>query len=102
MHNFTWVFSGDNVMSLLLLSRNCLPGSIDRTKVAGKIVICVDTNPMGTRTVKKLVVEDAKAKGMILISENQNGVPFDSGAFPFTQVDNVAGYKILKYISSAK
>ncbi|KAF8028173.1 hypothetical protein BT93_E0933 [Corymbia citriodora subsp. variegata] len=83
-------------------ARNCLPGSIDRTKVAGKIVVCVDIYPMGSRKIKKLVVEDAKAKGMILIGENQNGDPFDSGVFPFTQVDNVAGYKILKYISSAK
>ncbi|XP_030534543.1 CO(2)-response secreted protease-like isoform X3 [Rhodamnia argentea] len=83
-------------------ARNCLPGSIDRTKVAGKIVICIDTDPMGSTRIKTLVVEDAKAKGMILISENQNGVPFDSGVFPFTQVDHVAGYKILKYISSAK
>ncbi|XP_056164746.1 CO(2)-response secreted protease-like isoform X2 [Syzygium oleosum] len=83
-------------------ARNCLPGSIDRTKVAGKIVVCVDTDAMGSRRIKKLVVEDAKAKGMILIGDNHNGDPFDSGVFPFTQVDNVAGYKILKYISSAK
>lgn len=83
-------------------ARNCIQGSIDWTKVAGKIVVCVDTDPMGSRKIKKLVVEDAKAKGMILIGENQVGDPLDSGVFPFTQVDNVAGYKILKYISSAK
>lgn len=83
-------------------ARNCYPGSLDPTKVAGKIVVCIDTEPNLSRRIKKLVVEDANAKGMILINEELKGVPFDSGVFPFAQVGIVSGYKILKYIASTK
>ncbi|KAF3448761.1 hypothetical protein FNV43_RR09474 [Rhamnella rubrinervis] len=83
-------------------ARNCYPGSLDPKKVAGKIVVCFGDDPSVSRRVKKLVVEDAKAKGMILICEIQNGVPFESGVFPFTQVNNIVGSQILKYINSTK
>ncbi|KAL5718967.1 hypothetical protein ACHQM5_011813 [Ranunculus cassubicifolius] len=83
-------------------SSNCIPGSLDTQKVAGKIVVCIDTNPMVTRRVKKLVVEASRAKGIILIDEDEKGVPFDSGVFPFSQVGNADGNQILKYINSTK
>lgn len=84
------------------MCRNCYPGSLDFKKVAGKIVVCVDTDPAMSRRTKKLVVEDAKAKGMIFVSSNMKGNPFDSGVFPFTQVDAIVEYKILKYMNSTK
>nr|XP_048326894.1 CO(2)-response secreted protease-like isoform X2 [Ziziphus jujuba var. spinosa] len=83
-------------------ARNCYPGSLDPKKVAGKIVVCAGDDPTVSRRVKKLVVEDAKAKGVIVISEVLNGVPFDSGVFAFTQVNNDAGSQILEYINSTK
>lgn len=86
----------------ILNCRNCRPGSLDPKKTAGKIVVCVDDDPTISRRIKKLVVEDAKAIGMILISEIQRGVSFDSGTFPFTEVGNVEGLQILKYINSTK
>ncbi|PIA34599.1 hypothetical protein AQUCO_03700114v1 [Aquilegia coerulea] len=79
---------------------NCIPGSLDTKKTAGKIIVCTDTDPTATRRLKKLVAEAAKAKGMILIDEDEKGVPFDSGVFPFSQVGNIDGYQILKYINS--
>lgn len=75
---------------------------MDPKKVAGKIVVCAGDDPTVSRRVKKLVVEDAKAKGVIVISEVLNGVPFDSGVFAFTQVNNDAGSQILEYINSTK
>lgn len=84
------------------MCRNCYPGSLDPRKVAGKIVVCIDTDPSLSRRIKKLVVEDARAEGIILIDEDQKGVPFDSGVFPFAQVDHVAGLNILKYMNSTK
>lgn len=81
---------------------NCRPGSLDPKKVGGKIVLCIDNDPTVSRRIKKLVVEDAGAKGMILINEDDKGVPFDSGAFPFVEVGNKAGYKIFKYMNSNK
>lgn len=47
-------------------------------------------------------MEDAKAEGLILIDEEEKGVPIDSETFPFTQVGNVAGFQILKYMNSTK
>lgn len=90
----TWHF-------LLYLS-NCYPGSLDIEKTAGKIVVCVDTDPSVSRKVKKLVAEDSKAKGLIVIDETEKGVPFDSGSFPFSEVGNKVGVQILDYINSTK
>ncbi|KAK4795878.1 hypothetical protein SAY86_028204 [Trapa natans] len=83
-------------------ARNCYPGSLDTRKVSGKIVVCIDTDPTLSRRMKKFVVEDAEAKGIILIDENQKGIPFDSGVFPFAQADHVVGLEILKYMNSIK
>ncbi|OWM78504.1 hypothetical protein CDL15_Pgr016228 [Punica granatum] len=83
-------------------ARNCYPGSLDPSKVAGAIVVCIDTDPSLSRRIKKLVVEDALAKGIVLIDEDEKGIPFDSGVFPFAQVDHVSGLKILKYMNSTK
>ncbi|MBA0873865.1 hypothetical protein Goshw_008319 [Gossypium schwendimanii] len=83
-------------------ARSCYPGSLDPEKVKGKIIVCFDGFPVVSRTIKKLVAEDANAKGLILINENDESAPFDSGPFPFTEVGTTIGYKILKYINSNK
>ncbi|KAL6327075.1 hypothetical protein AAG906_013822 [Vitis piasezkii] len=82
-------------------ARTCYPGSLDPKKVRGKIIVCSGdgSNP---RRIQKLVVEDAKAIGMILIDESQKGSPFESGIYPFTEVGDIAGFHILKYINSTK
>ncbi|KAF6165587.1 hypothetical protein GIB67_029918 [Kingdonia uniflora] len=81
---------------------NCYPGSLDVKKVAGKIIVCTDTDPMVSRRRKKLVAEFARAKGMILIDGFEKDSPFDSGTFPFTDVRDNDGAQILKYINSTK
>lgn len=48
------------------------------------------------------MVEDAKAKGLIFVNEDEKSVPFDSGIFPYAQVGNSDGYQIIKYINSTK
>ncbi|WCJ39255.1 Subtilisin-like serine endopeptidase family protein [Euphorbia peplus] len=96
---------GENVASNFTPAseaRNCYPGSLDRNKVAGKIVICIDSDFSIPRRIKKLVVEDAGAKGLILINEYLKGVPFDSGVFPFSEIGNSDGSLLLKYINSTK
>ncbi|XP_020534057.1 CO(2)-response secreted protease isoform X2 [Jatropha curcas] len=81
---------------------NCDPGSLDREKVAGKILVCTDSEFSVPRQIKKLVVEDAGAKGMLLIHEDEKGVPFDSGVFPFSELGSFAASQLLKYINSTK
>ncbi|XP_073156865.1 CO(2)-response secreted protease-like [Henckelia pumila] len=83
-------------------ARNCMPGSIDYNKAAGKIVVCVNDDPMVSRRIKKLVVEDAKAKGMILIDYEGENSPMDSGTYPFSQVGQNIGSHLLHYINSTK
>jgi hypothetical protein len=82
--------------------RNCYPGSLDYNKVAGRIVVCVDDDPNISRKTKKLVLQDARAMGMIFVSEDNKDVSFDAGAFPFTEIGNLEGRQILQYINSTK
>ena len=81
---------------------NCYPGSLDPKKVAGKIVVCLNSYRGVSRRIKMLVVQDAGAKGLIYISDMEKGVPFDSGSFPFTQLGEHDGIQILEYINSTK
>ncbi|KAM7265465.1 hypothetical protein ACFE04_003148 [Oxalis oulophora] len=83
-------------------ARTCYPGSLDTKKVKGKIVVCVGSDPSLPRKIVKLIVEDAKAEGLIFVNDDFLGIPFDSGVFPFVEVGNSVGYKILKYINSTK
>ncbi|XP_052198761.1 CO(2)-response secreted protease-like isoform X1 [Diospyros lotus] len=83
-------------------ARNCYPGSLDPKKVAGKIIVCTNTDPNTSRNIKKLYMADAKAKGLILIDEEEKNTPYDSGIFPFSEVGNHTGSRILKYINSTK
>ncbi|XP_057807916.1 CO(2)-response secreted protease-like [Salvia miltiorrhiza] len=84
-------------------ARNCVPGSLDYTKVAGKMVVCMNDEANVSRRIKKLVVEDAKAKGVIIIDpEEEEITPLDSGTFPYAQVGAAIGSHILHYINSTK
>lgn len=85
---------------MFLKCRNCYPGSLDREKVAGKIVVCMDNDLSIPRQIKKLAVEDARAKGLILVNEDEKGVPLDAGTFPFAEVGNLAGFQIIEYINN--
>ncbi|XP_040380849.1 CO(2)-response secreted protease-like isoform X2 [Oryza brachyantha] len=81
---------------------NCYPGSLDAQKAAGKIVVCVGTDPMVSRRVKKLVAESAGARGLVLIDDAEKANPFVAGGFPFSQVGTDAGAQILEYINATK
>ncbi|KAK4410887.1 CO(2)-response secreted protease [Sesamum angolense] len=72
-------------------ARNCIPGSLDPKKVAGKIIVCKNDEPNVSRRIKKLVVEDAKAEGVIIIDGERETTPFDSGTYPFAEVGQTVG-----------
>lgn len=55
-----------------------------------------------SRSIKKLVVQDAGAKGLILIDDKEKINPYDSGPYPFAEVGKDFGVQILKYINSTK
>nr|CAB3476921.1 unnamed protein product [Digitaria exilis] len=81
---------------------NCYPGSLDAQKVAGKIVVCVSTEPTVSRRVKKLVAEGSGAMGLVLIDDAEKDVPFVAGGFAMSQVGTDAGAQILEYINTTK
>ncbi|KAI3445161.1 hypothetical protein Pfo_001826 [Paulownia fortunei] len=83
-------------------ARNCIPGSLDSKKVAGKIIVCMNDEPTVSRRIKKLIVEDAKGKGVIIIDGQGEITPFDSGTYPFAEVGETIGSKILHYINSTE
>ncbi|CAO2198272.1 unnamed protein product [Urochloa humidicola] len=81
---------------------NCYPGSLDAEKVAGKIVVCVGTDPAVSRRVKKLVAEGSGARGLVLVDDAEKDVPFVAGGFAFSQVGTDDGAQILEYINATK
>ncbi|XP_009607188.1 CO(2)-response secreted protease-like [Nicotiana tomentosiformis] len=96
---------GENIPfhpSLTSQARNCMPGSLDAKRVAGKIIVCMNDDWTISREIKKLVVQDANAKGLILIDEAEKRSPFDSGNFPFAEVGKLPGAQILQYINSSQ
>uniref|UniRef100_A0A803N783 Uncharacterized protein n=1 Tax=Chenopodium quinoa TaxID=63459 RepID=A0A803N783_CHEQI len=97
-------FAGDMASAFTPSSEasNCYPGSLDPKKVAGKILVCLNNYPSISRRIKMLEVQDAGASGLLYISNVEKGVPYDSGSFPFTQVGEDDGLKILKYINSTR
>lgn len=70
--------------------------------MAGKIVVCIADDPTVSRRIKKLVLQDARAMGLILIDEEKKDVPYDAGVFPFSEVGDLKGHQILEYINSSK
>ncbi|KAJ8573052.1 hypothetical protein K7X08_009563 [Anisodus acutangulus] len=96
---------GENITfhpSLTSQARYCMPGSLDAKKVAGKIIVCMNDDWSISREIKKLVVQDAEAKGLILIDEQDKSSPFDSGDFPFAEFGKLDGAQILQYINSSQ
>ncbi|KAK8942964.1 Subtilisin-like protease [Platanthera zijinensis] len=104
LESYPLIFGGDAAAEFTPVTEasNCYPGSMDTNKTAGKIIVCVDSDPSVTRRVKKLVAEDAGAKGLILIDETEKGIPFDSGSFAFSEITNNVGALVLEYMKSTK
>lgn len=55
-----------------------------------------------TKQIIKVVVEDAGARGLILVNQKEKIRASDFGHFPFSEVDMTDGYKILKYMLHTK
>ncbi|KAG0479155.1 hypothetical protein HPP92_013874 [Vanilla planifolia] len=102
--SYSLIYGGDAAAKFTPVSEasNCYPGSLDVKKAAGKIVVCINSEPSVTRRVKRLVAEDAGAKGLILIDEAEKEIPFDSGSFAFSEVSDREGNQILEYMNSTK
>ncbi|KAI3888117.1 hypothetical protein MKX03_037528 [Papaver bracteatum] len=100
------VFGGDAAVnsSFFKAASNCAPESLDRKKVEGKIVLCIDDEEYRnlTRIEKENTAWFAFAEGLILVDQAiQRSFPF-AGNAAYSQVDNSGAAQILEYINSTK
>lgn len=80
----------------------CLNSSLDPSKVAGKIMVCLHPeDSFESRISKSQIVQAAGGLGIILIDEmGQNlAIPF---MIPGAIVDNKVGAKLLAYINTTR
>ncbi|KAB1208408.1 Subtilisin-like protease [Morella rubra] len=83
-------------------SELCLPGTLDPSKVKGKIVVCI--RGQSARVSKGLQVILAGGVGMILANNrlNGNGLSADPHLLPTSHISYDDGQLVLAYISSTK
>lgn len=84
-------------------SNQCLPGSLDRQKVSGKIIFCVQGGGVGKLT-KGFEAASAGAIGMILANDQVEGndIIADSQILPAIEINYADGLAVLAYLNSTK
>lgn len=78
--------------------RLCFPGTLDPTKVTGKIVVC--DRGVNARTDKSLAVQQAGGVGMVLVNTSPNSLNADLHYVPTVHVDQTAGAAIKAYVAA--
>ncbi|KAL0351729.1 UNVERIFIED_CONTAM: CO(2)-response secreted protease [Sesamum calycinum] len=81
-------------------ARNCIPGSLDDSKVKGKIVLCENKDDDYGAKDKFDTLTSQGAVGMILVDNNDRQVPSKYGTFPIAAVTEEDGAQILSYVKS--
>ncbi len=77
----------------------CLPGTLDATKVTGKLVVC--ERGINARIEKSFVARDAGAVGMVLVNPTPNSLNGDLHAIPSVHVGNEAYAPLNAYLATA-
>lgn len=77
----------------------CLPGSLDATKVSGKLVVC--ERGTNARIEKSFVARDAGAVGMVLVNPTPNSLNGDLHAIPTVHIGNNAYAPLNAYLDTA-
>lgn len=83
--------------------RLCEPGSLDATKIQGKIVVCegAPADDYSTRD-KVQEVKSSGGIGLVHITDNQGAVASNTANFPATVISSKDGPTIRKYIKSTR
>ena len=77
----------------------CLPGTLDPTKVSGKLLVC--ERGTNARIEKSFVARDAGAVGMVLVNPTPNSLNGDLHAIPSVHVGNEAYAPLNAYLGTA-
>lgn len=89
--------------SFLLVSSHCEPGTLDSSKIRGKIVLCHHSQSDTSKLVKADELQSAGAAGCILVmNDNESSVATAYLDFPVTEVTSAAAAAIHKYIAAAR
>ncbi|KAK4429415.1 CO(2)-response secreted protease [Sesamum alatum] len=81
-------------------ARNCIPGSLDDSKVKGKIVLCENKDEDYGAKDKFDTLKSQGAVGMILVDNNDRQVPSKYGTFAIAAATEEDGAQIQSYIKS--
>ncbi|KAL6897336.1 hypothetical protein ACP4OV_007032 [Aristida adscensionis] len=80
---------------------HCEPGTLDGSKIKGKIVVCNHSQDDDTSKVEKVdELKSAGALGCIIVNDVDRAVATTYMDFPVTEVSAAAAPAILKYIAS--
>ncbi|CAN6203646.1 unnamed protein product [Urochloa humidicola] len=80
---------------------HCEPGTLDNTKIQGKIVLCNHSEGDTSKPAKADELKDAGAAGAIFVNDVERAVATTYLDFPATEVTSAAAAAINKYIASA-
>ncbi|KAL7117566.1 hypothetical protein ACP275_03G079400 [Erythranthe tilingii] len=81
---------------------NCIPGSLDDSKVKGKIVVCENKDESYEPRDKFEDLQQQGAIGMIVIDNDERQVATKYESFPVAAVSEDDGAQILSYINSTR
>ncbi|KAM0917720.1 hypothetical protein ACQ4PT_009178 [Festuca glaucescens] len=79
---------------------HCEPGTLDASKIKGKIVLCNHSQSDTSKMVKVDELKSAGAVGSILVNDAERSVTTAYLDFPVTEVTSEAAADLYKYISS--
>ncbi|CAL5089949.1 unnamed protein product [Urochloa decumbens] len=80
---------------------HCEPGTLDNSKIQGKIVLCNHSEGDTSKLVKADELKDAGAVGAIFINDVERAVSTTYLDFPATEVTSAAATAIQKYVASS-
>lgn len=89
----------DMVYILMPLS-NCNPGSLEGSKIKGKIVVCKNSDGSYSKKAKVEGVKSLGGLGILLVDNRERAVAFPYGDFPLTVVSSQEADGIFLYMNS--
>jgi hypothetical protein len=81
---------------------HCEPGTLDSSKIRGKIVLCHHSQSDTSKLEKADELQSDGAAGCILVNDAERSVATAYLDFPVTEVTSAAAAAIHKYIASAR
>ncbi|KAF7817661.1 CO(2)-response secreted protease [Senna tora] len=81
-------------------ARLCHPGSLDGSKVKGKIVVCDGKNDVYSTSEKIETVKESGGIGMVHVQDQSRAVASSYGAFPATVINSKDALPLFQYLNS--